>query len=303
MNQTATLPSALPGNDTLPPARLSAAQRQSFRDEGFLALPALCTRAELEPIGATLRALFGRRSGRAEGNQLDMLSVDRQPLDPVQPQLVKPSLYAPALLRTALFHRARAIARELLGPEARFSFDHSILKPAGKVAATPWHQDEAHGQDARFHHEQVSFWVPLQDVDERNGCMQYVPRSHLGPVLPHRSPGDDPRIHALECTAGSFDANAAVSQPMAAGGCILHAGRTLHGSVPNRSKADRLAYVLVFRGPPVARGEPVVHAWLETKRTASRERGLRWRVRGGFMVLALRWLRRALASDRRGLWR
>lgn len=131
--------------------------------------------------------------------------------------------------------------------------------------------------------------------------MRYVPGSHRGPLLPHRSPGNDPRIHALECLAGSFDPSAAVARPARAGTCILHSGRTLHSALPNRSDADRLAYVLVFRSPPVPRSVPAHFSWLSTKRTASLERGARWRQHGGFAVLVSRWLRRTLSSDMRAL--
>lgn len=282
-------------------AALPDAEVRNFLDQGFLVVPAICDAAELDDIRSTLRALFRQEAGRSEGNQLDMLSLDRKARDAIQPQIVKPSLYAPALLRTPYFRRAQALARQLLGADAQFSFDHSILKPAGKVAATPWHQDEAHGHDPHFHQEQISFWMPLQDVSEQNGCMRYVPGSHRGPLLPHRSPGDDPRIHALECPSSSFDESAAVARPVPAGWCILHAGRTLHGALPNRTDADRLAYVLVFRAPPVARSEPVHFSWLETKRTASLERSLRWRSHGGFVVLLMRWLRRTLSCDVRAL--
>lgn len=282
-------------------APLPAAAVQRFHDDGFLVVSEPCERAELAHIHALLRALLERRAGRDEGNQLDMLGLDQQPAESVQPQILKPSLYAPALLRTRHFARAQAMARQLLGADANFSFDHAILKPAGKVAATPWHQDEAHGFDHDLHYEQVSVWMPLQDVREENGCMRYVPGSHHGPVLPHRSPEGDERVHALECEPGSFDESAATAQPVPAGACILHAGRTLHAALANRSTADRLAYVLVFRAPPVARGEPARFAWLERKRTASLERSLHWRHRGGFMVLLGRWLRRTLSSDLRQL--
>lgn len=280
---------------------LSPAGVERFQAEGFLAVPALCEPGELDRIRAILRGLFEQQAGRDEGNQLDMLSLDRAGCGMIQPQIVTPSLYAPALLRTAYFGRVRALARQLLGDDAQFLFDHSILKPAGKVAATPWHQDEAHNDDPYFRHEQISFWMPLQDVSEDNGCMRYVPGSQRGPLLPHRSPGDDWRIHALECLSGSFDESAAVARPVPAGTCILHAGRTLHAALPNRSSADRLAYVLVFRAPPVPRSAPAHFSWLATKRTASLERGARWRQHGGFAVLVYRRLRRVLSSDMRAL--
>ncbi|MDP9141214.1 MAG: phytanoyl-CoA dioxygenase family protein, partial [Pseudomonadota bacterium] len=234
---------------------------------------------------------------REEGNQFDMLGADAPQGEAIQPQIIKPSLYAPALLNTAYFHRVRSVARQLLGADAQFSFDHSIVKPVGKCAATPWHQDEAHQDDPTFHYEQISFWMPLQDVSEDNGCMRYIPGSSRGPLLPHRSLHDDPRIHAIECETSHFDESAALAQPVPAGWCILHAGRTLHSALPNRSQADRMVYVLAFRGPPVLRVKPGQLSWLQSKQTASDGRQLQWRKHVGFGVLLIRRLRQLRQSN------
>ena len=277
--------------------RLSYTETQRFHQQGFLVVPELCDRDEMREIRTTLRGLFEQKAGRAEGNQFDMLSLDREGSQALQPQILKPSLYAPALLRTPFHQRVRAMSLQLLGADAEFVFDHSILKPAGSAAATPWHQDDAHSHDPYLHYDQISFWMPLQDVSIHNGCMRYVPGSHLGPLLPHRSLNDDPRIHAIECPSDYFDVTAAQPQPVRAGACILHTGRTLHSALPNQSVADRLVYVIAFRGPPVPRREPVTFTWLDGKRTAGTERREQWHRRGGFWVLLARQLRQVLLSD------
>lgn len=278
---------------------LSAEEAQRFASEGFLALPPLCDASELREIRETLLGLIADRTGFEEGNQLDMLGEDRPDGRRVQPQIIMPSLYRQRLLRTDYFQQLKAIALQLLGPEARFSFDHCILKTVGGDTATPWHQDEAHRHDPLFHCAQISFWMPLQDASTDNGCMRYVPGSHLGPLLPHRSAGDDKRMHALECLPGTFDASLARSCPAAAGACILHAGRTIHGAAANISARDRLAYIVSFRGPTLARTVPERMAWLEAQLTPAAERHRQWLRRGGVFVLAARWLRRALRSSPR----
>ncbi|MCK7593095.1 phytanoyl-CoA dioxygenase family protein [Pseudomarimonas salicorniae] len=294
-------PAAQPHSPYSPP--FSASEVERFRSDGYLVARGSCAPAELQEIRAVLEQLFSQSAGRDEGNQLDMLSLDIDQRSPVQPQLVKPSLYAPSLLRTKHFHRIQAMAQQLLGGDAKFCFDHCILKPANSVAATPWHQDEAHNQDPHYRHDQISFWIALQDVSEDNGCMRYLPGSNHGPVLPHCSPNDDPRIHALECPTTHFDEHAAVTAPLRAGVCVLHDGLTLHSALPNRSSMDRLAYILVFRGPPLKREKPVKVVWLESKRTSSLQRQRRWRYRGGFAVLLLRRARRMLSTLRQVLFR
>jgi ectoine hydroxylase-related dioxygenase (phytanoyl-CoA dioxygenase family) len=196
----------------------------------------------------------------------------------------------------------QGIARQLLGPDVQFNFDHAIVKRVGTPLATPWHQDDAHHRDPHTQFDQISCWMPLQDVDEVNGCMSYVPGSHLGPLLAHQSPDGDARIHALECPPDLFDVATAVVLPLAAGACIVHGGRTLHAALPNRSGSDRLAYVLAFRGAPRPRTEAMIG--LDSPRCcADSERRRQWFRRGGCLILALRCLRRACRLDASSLMR
>lgn len=269
----------------------------SFQRDGFLVVPGMCSTEDLACIREMLLSLFARQAGHAEGNHFDMLSPDTERRHAVQPQILKPSLYAPKLLRTRYFRQVSELARRLLGPDATLSFDHGILKRAGHAAATPWHQDEAHYHDPRFRVEQISFWLPLTDVDEHNGCMRYVPGSHLEPLLPHQALGNDRRVHALEVPARYINEGMAQSVPLAAGGCVLHTGLTLHASTPNSDQEDRLAYVLVFRAPPVARSGEFLPVWLNTQETAGSARHRRWLWRGGMVVLAVRWCKRMLRKD------
>lgn len=280
---------------------LADATVQQFRNDGYLVVPSLCSASEQLVIRRALTELFQQQAGRREGNHLDMLGPDCGDQVPRQPQLLKPSLYAPQLLRTDYYSRVRAIARQLLGEDAAFSFDHSILKPAGLGAETPWHQDEAYRADPATRREQISFWMPLQDVGEDNGCMRYVPGSHLGDVLPHRSPDSDPRVHALECLPEYIDESAARTQPVPAGWCILHGGRTLHAALPNRAATDRIAYVISFHGPPIATEETRPFPWLADKATQAADRNKHWRRGAGALVMSGRWLRRAIGADIRSL--
>lgn len=288
---------AFVGPSVLPTQLLSATTSAVFHEQGFLVLPNLCDSVEVLVIRSILLRLFEQKAGRAEGNQFDMLGLDGDASTALQPQIIKPSLYAPALLRTPHFLRAQAMARQLLGPEAEFSFDHSILKRAGGHAVTPWHQDEAYGQDPYYRFDQVSIWMPLQDASEDNGCLRYIPGSHRGPLLPHHSFEDETRVQAIECPTEYFDESAAVATPMPAGWCVLHDGRTLHSALPNVSTADRLVYVLVFRGAASARSEAQPFPWLSARHTAGLERHRQWLRHGGYRVLLLRWLKHALDAD------
>jgi hypothetical protein len=127
--------------------------------------------------------------------------------------------------------------------------------------------------------------MPLQPVDEVNGCMTFIPGSHRQGILRHGNPNNDPRIHAVECIEG-FDPAEAVSCPLPAGGCTIHSGRTLHAAGPNRSDQPRFAYVLIFHTPPEPAQNPKSFPWLKDKNTARMHRTKRWLQQGGkFMIL------------------
>jgi hypothetical protein len=233
--------------------------------------------------------LFADRAGRDEGAQFDMVTHDDDDAAPKLSQIIKPANFAPELLSTQFRQNGLRVARQLLGDDVVQVSEHAILKPAGYGAATPWHQDEAF-REAEFDYEQLSIWMPLQEATVENGCMQYVPRTHLLGVLDHRSPGNDSRVHALEC-AGGFDASGAVMCPLAPGGAAIHHGRTLHFAGPNRTDTSRYAYVLMFEAPPKPAAQPRDYYWNRGKQTASLVRRRRWRLRGGALVVLWRKLR------------
>lgn len=281
-----------------PTFTLTAAERDRFAAESFLALDRLMPADEVRTTRATLERLFDTRAGYAEGAQFDFLSADDDPEKPGMPQILRPSVYAPELLGGQTVANAAVVANLLLGPEARLSFDHVMMKPPHDGAPTPWHQDDAFA-DPAFEMRSITIWIPLQAVDERNGCLAFVPGSPRRAVLPHASPGEDGRVHGLECIGG-FDVADAVPCPIPAGGCTIHTGRTLHGAGPNLSDAPRYAFALVFSTPKLPVAAPDARPWLDGRQTARAERERSWMRRGGVVVHA--W-RRLSSMAPRDYWR
>ena len=253
-----------------------------FAAQGFLALERITSDADIAFIRDTLERLFADRSGYEEGAFFDFAGAGDEDGIFKLPQLLDPRSFAPALVETEFFRNGLAVAKELLGKDTTFAADHALVKPAMTGGLTPWHQDEAF-HDPELHRDAISIWMPLQAVDQVNGCMSFIPGSHLGEVLPHRSMNGDDRIHALEC-AGSFDVAEAVHCPMPAGGCTIHTSRTLHGAGPNKSERPRFAYVLVFHCPTKPAGSPKDHPWLVGKTTPRMNRRRAWMRHGGFLV-------------------
>ena len=174
---------------------LSDGQISEFWECGYVAVPAITSRDEVILMRRVFERLFAEKAGREEGAQFDMMTHDEDDEPARLPAIISPVNFAPELRHTRYRANARAIARQLLGSTATAAFEHAILKPAQRGAATPWHQDEATRVDSNFVYEQVSIWMPLQEATIENGCMHYIPGSHKGDVLDHRSPKSDRKVH------------------------------------------------------------------------------------------------------------
>jgi len=272
---------------------LTPAQIAEFHENGFLAIPQISTPTEVAQLRLVFDRLFEEKVGRAEGAQYDIAGHDDDNAVQALPTIINPVNYAAELKNTQFRKCAFSIAQQLLGPKVTPSFEHVILKPAFYGVATPWHQDEAYRVDPNFEYQQISIWMPLQDVNIDNGCMQYIPGSHKLGILPHRSPNDDPKIHAIECIGG-FDSADAVACEMSAGGATMHIGKALHYAGPNKSDVPRYGYILAFEVPPKPLTERRDFYWNREKEAANFTRRREWRRKGGIFIEALRKIQNGL---------
>jgi ectoine hydroxylase-related dioxygenase (phytanoyl-CoA dioxygenase family) len=223
--------------------KLTSDEIYKFHEQGYLMLPKITTSEEVAWIREIYDRLFEQRVGWDSGDFFDFAGIDDSGTAAMLPQLINPSRYVPLLRKTTFRVNAHEIAKQLLGKSAELVFEHAMLKPAGIGGEMPWHQDEAFYRKYT-NYQAITFWMPLQSVNPSNGCLEVIPSSHKGPLLPHHSINNDPRIPGLE--ADGVDASQLIVCPLPAGGASIHHSRTLHHSGPNRSDEPRRAYTLGF---------------------------------------------------------
>jgi ectoine hydroxylase-related dioxygenase (phytanoyl-CoA dioxygenase family) len=269
---------------------LSEDELHSFSSSGFVTMTSIAPADEVAEIRKIMQDLVARRAGENEGSFFDTMesSTSRGVLRSIQ--INDASLHHRRLLETNYVRNATRIAHQLLSPQCFLLNDFLLLKPANVGAGTPWHQDEAYS-DPEYDHAQLTFWMPLQDVGLQDGCMIYLPGSHLMGVLEHRSLNNDPNTHAFEC-AVSFCDDQSVRCPLPAGGCAVHGQRTLHCSADNVSDVDRYAYLLSFAISPTLSRNPRKAPWLEQRRSPEQLKKRAWMLRGGIFLLLLRKIRK-----------
>ncbi len=238
-----------------PTVALTQDQIDFYQREGYLTLPQITTKDEVQWLRGIYDKLFASRAGRDEGNQFDLGGSDEEGKEAKLPQILNPVKYAPELAKGLFRVNALAVATQLLGNECGDRGEHAIMKPARIGAETPWHQDEAYWGD-EWEYQSMSIWIPLQPATLENGCMWFVPRSHKSEIVPHHSIGHDVRVHGLEMDLSR----------------TIHHNRTMHYAGANKSDHPRRAYILGFGLPNKKRATPGNFYWNKMKQTARDER-------------------------------
>jgi len=245
---------------------LTADEIDRFHDDGYLAIsrPVLSA-AQLKRLHTLIAPLFTDLE-RVPDEWVHDLG-EPSPARTSIPEVVFTAEIEPRIRMSSAYRTMRGVAGQLLGSPATISFDHAIVKPAHTVAFTPWHQDFAFNVDDRD--TTVNFWIPLADATRENGCMRFIPGSHLEPTLPHVTRGSD-ALHAV----GAPEERMVVC-PVPAGGFTVHTQRTLHSSGPNTTDTDRLAWVIKYKADQRSKREQLSQRTRITLRVARRSLPLR----------------------------
>lgn len=224
--------------------QLTTEQHASYERDGFLAIDRLVD-------DDTIAAL---RSAYDELLERDVPTEGDRMLGGITRQLMMPSMAHSTFASNAAVDAALEIASGVFGTEAVHFFDMLIYKPAGHPHETPWHQDMSYAgmpvakAGQRIPLETIQFWVAVDDADEENGCMHFVPGVQREPLREHvvasGDPNDGGRLLALSDPAKQLDLSTVVPAPLRAGGATMHSYGTPHYTPPNRSvDRPRRAYI------------------------------------------------------------
>ena len=138
------------------------------------------------------------------------------------------------------------VIEALIGSEIWFNGDYHVRPklPHDALTVVPWHQDAFYygGSEAGNPSFPIlSVWIPLVDVNEDNGCLQFVPgnrRRGLTPELNQKIPGtvgasdeDTDGRHELDVKGASLC--------MGKGDMVVFDKFAFHRSLPNIAKEIR----------------------------------------------------------------
>src|SRR3954453_6735039 len=163
------------------------AARAAYDADGHWTAPVLFSSADTTRfLDATERVVCGEyRRGRAP-----TLCMPFEP-GPHDLRKIDNAWWAdPELASLATDPRLGEIAAALLGASSvRLWQDQLLYKPPGGPSGTTigWHQDWASWDTVASHGAFVTAWVAFDDVDDDNGAMQMIPRSHTWGLVPGAS--------------------------------------------------------------------------------------------------------------------
>lgn len=125
-------------------------------------------------------------------------------------------------------------AIDALFDDYRFCFGNFLAKRAGTCDNFPLHQDLTFVDEERY--ESINLWVPLQRVDERNGCLRVMPGSHRLNRAPRGTNRGFPYAQLEQLIRRQY----LVDVRIEAGWACIMSPRTFHTSYPNQSAEHRL---------------------------------------------------------------
>ena len=143
------------------------------------------------------------------------------------------TMYAEPLLRAV---------RDLLGNDVVAWATHYFCKLPGDGKAVSFHQDASYWGLTPA--KTVTVWLALDDTDEDNGAMQFLPGSHKVGHIPWKESSEESVLNQQIKDISMFDKP--FSNNLKAGEYSLHSSLLVHGSPKNQSSRRRCGLTIRY---------------------------------------------------------
>lgn len=229
--------------------RNAAELQASFEENGYLVLENVLSEAEIRSVLDHIARVVGEKTEAlyAEGkiaHKYEELPVETRwakicEMSPQQARGWNREVFGRAIYELCTNDKLLDLCELLLGPDITLNGDYWVRPkvPHEEMTTIPWHQDSFYyngqGND-NLSYKILSLWIPLVDVDERNGCLQVIPKSHTWGLIPYAKRGDK-----MEPVEKVEERGEVVTLRMKRGDVFLFNQLTLHRSLPNISEGVR----------------------------------------------------------------
>ena len=244
-------------------AVLDTSDVRAYRDQGYVILRQRIQPEELESARALISGLVDQyardylRDGRIS-SMYEEASFERRLARINEESGIKTRNWALAGAMKTAEHFQLALhptildsVESVLGPEIAWTGSYSARPklPEHELTAVPWHQDSQYYGEATRHLHVVTVWIPLVDVDDRNGCLLVIPRSSDWGLLKGER-GEDLNVRTFEDVETRGES---VALPMQQGDILLFSNLLFHTSKFNTTNSVRWSVDLRYVEPEVSR--------------------------------------------------
>jgi hypothetical protein len=137
------------------------------------------------------------------------------------------------------------IIEQIVGPDIILWGSNVFYKRPEAGPAVPWHRDATYWPIKPL--TTTSVWIAIWDSVIENGCVRFIPGSHVARDAGRHFHSDDPSLMFPGTLAPEeFDAGAASDVELEPGQLVIFDAFTIHGSQPNRGRRHRAGYGLRF---------------------------------------------------------
>lgn len=144
------------------------------------------------------------------------------------------------------------LVEDLIGPDILCWATAILSKNPHDPKAVPWHQDASFW--ALSPARTVTVWLAIDDADEANSAMRFIPGTHDKGALPTATPDGESVFH--KGTANAEAMGAPFTNSLMAGQMSMHADMLVHGSLANTSDRRRCGFTLRYCPPSVQITDP-----------------------------------------------
>ena len=205
-----------------------------FQEHGWIAVDDAVDPGDLTTLESCCEIILEKKESMA----FDWAWEDGTPKDERAFKIVQssPTLFFPDLNGERFRTWAVEFGSGLMRTPLEFWYDQFLAKPPGASAPTRWHQDEGYW-GRNLEDRGITCWMPMHDVDEVNGCMQFIDGGHKDGVIEHKLvPGVQSDLLYSEP-----DESRRVVCPLRKGGVTVHHSKTPHMTNAHRSESWRRA--------------------------------------------------------------